>query len=89
METSEALSLLRENWWAIGLRGLVGIVVGVVAFLLPLPSMVALVWLFGAYAFLDGLFNLVTVWRRGRTRPWWAMALEGLLGIGAGLVSFI
>ena len=56
METSEALSLLRENWWAIGLRGLVDIVVGVVAFLLPLPSMVALVWLFGAYAFLDGLF---------------------------------
>jgi uncharacterized membrane protein HdeD (DUF308 family) len=83
------LALLRENWWAVTLRGIAGVVVGALAFLLPLTSMVALVWLFGAYAFLDGLFNLATVWRRGRTRPWWAMALEGLLGVGAGIVSFV
>ena len=85
----DALSILQENWWAIALRGLLGILIGIVAFVLPLPTMVALVWLFGAYAILDGLFNLVTVWRKGRTRPWWAMALEGVLGLGAGIVSFI
>ena len=84
-----ALSILQENWWAIALRGLLGILIGIVAFVLPLPTMVALVWLFGAYAILDGLFNLVTVWRKGRTRPWWAMALEGVLGLGAGIGSFI
>jgi uncharacterized membrane protein HdeD (DUF308 family) len=88
-ETLDALSVLRENWWAIALRGVIGILIGVVAFLLPLPTMIALVWLFGAYAILDGLFNLVTVWRRGRTRPWWAMALEGVLGLGAGIISFV
>jgi uncharacterized membrane protein HdeD (DUF308 family) len=81
--------LLRQNWWAIAVRGLIGILMGIIAFLLPLPSMVALVWLFGAYAFLDGLFNLVTVWRRGQIRPWWAMALEAVMGIGAGVISFI
>lgn len=84
-----ALSILQENWWAFGLRGLLGILIGIVAFVLPLPTIVALVWLFGAYAILDGLFNLVTVWRKGRMRPWWAMALEGVLGLGAGIVSFI
>jgi uncharacterized membrane protein HdeD (DUF308 family) len=88
-ETMDALSILRENWWAIALRGLIGILIGVVAFLLPIPTMIALVWLFGAYAILDGLFNLVTVWRRGRTRAWWAMALEGVLGLGAGIISFV
>ncbi len=88
-DAPQALSLLRENWWAIAFRGLVGILIGVIAFVLPVPSMVALVWLFGGYAFLDGLFNLVTVWRRGRTRPWWAMALEGVLGVGAGVISFV
>lgn len=88
-ETMDALSILRENWWAIALRGLIGILIGGVAFLLPITTMIALVWLFGAYAILDGLFNLVTVWRRGRTRPWWAMALEGVLGLAAGIVSFI
>ena len=88
-ETLNALSVLRENWWAIALRGVIGILIGGVALLLPLPTMIALVWLFGAYAILDGLFNLVTVWRRGRTRPWWAMALEGVLGLGAGIISFV
>lgn len=86
---TDAHSVLRENWWAIALRGLIGVLIGIVAFFLPLPTMVALVWLFGAYAFLDGLFNLIAVWRRGRTRPWWALALEGVLGLGAGIISFI
>jgi uncharacterized membrane protein HdeD (DUF308 family) len=71
------------------LRGVVGILIGIVAFLLPGPTLVALVWLFGAYAILDGLFSLATVWRRGRTRPWWAMVFEGLLGLGAGTISFV
>ena len=88
-DAAKALFLLRQNWWAIAVRGLIGILMGIIAFLLPLPSMVALVWLFGAYAFLDGLFNLVTVWRRGQIRPWWAMVLKGVVGIGAGFVSFI
>ena len=88
-ETVDALSILRENWWAIALRGLIGILIGGVAVLLPITTMLALVWLFGAYAILDGLFNLVTVWRRGRTRAWWAMALEGVLGLGAGIISFV
>jgi uncharacterized membrane protein HdeD (DUF308 family) len=58
------------------LRGVLGILIGIIALILPVTTMVALVWLFGAYAMLDGLFNLITVWRKGRTRPWWAMVLE-------------
>jgi uncharacterized membrane protein HdeD (DUF308 family) len=86
---SYGLSLLHENWWAIALRGAIGIVIGVVAFLLPFPTLVALVWLFGAYAFLDGVFSLVAVWRRGMTRSWWMMILEGILGIATGIMSFV
>jgi uncharacterized membrane protein HdeD (DUF308 family) len=85
----DALSVLQENWWAIALRGVLGILIGILAFVLPVTTLVALVWLFGAYAILDGLFNLITVWRKGRTRPWWAMVLEGILGVGAGIVSFV
>jgi uncharacterized membrane protein HdeD (DUF308 family) len=87
--TIAAISVLQDNWWAIALRGVVGILIGIVAFFLPGPTLVALVWLFGAYAILDGLFSLATVWRRGRTRPWWAMVFEGLLGLGAGTISFV
>jgi uncharacterized membrane protein HdeD (DUF308 family) len=87
--TTDAHSVLRENWWAVALRGLIGVLIGIIAFFLPLSTMIALVWLFGAYAFLDGLFNLIAVWRRGQTRPWWALVLEGVLGLGAGIISFV
>jgi uncharacterized membrane protein HdeD (DUF308 family) len=88
---SDALEVLSENWWAVALRGLVAIMTGIVAFLLPVPTMIALVWLFGAYAFLDGLFNLISVLRRRRTRsrPWWALVLSGIAGIATGVISFV
>jgi hypothetical protein len=53
--------VLGENRWATSLRGLLGILIGFIAFFLPLPTMIGLVWLFGAYAFLDGFFNLIGV----------------------------
>ena len=83
------LLLLSQFWWALALRGLVGILVGLVAFFLPLPTLTALVWLFGAYAFLDGLFNLIAVWRKTSARPWWSLLLEGIAGVAAGVVSFV
>lgn len=88
---SDALEVLSENWWAVALRGVVAIMTGIVAFLLPVPTMIALVWLFGAYAFLDGLFNLISVLRRRRTRsrPWWALVLSGIAGIATGVISFV
>jgi uncharacterized membrane protein HdeD (DUF308 family) len=83
-------SVLRENWWAMALRGLLGVVIGIIVFFVPLPAIIGLVWVFGIYALLDGAFNLIAVWRRrGSTRPWWPLALEAVLGIGAGIISIL
>jgi uncharacterized membrane protein HdeD (DUF308 family) len=39
---------------------------------------------------LDGLFNLVAAWRRtANRRPWWALLVSGVVGIGAGVISFV
>ncbi|ALA58427.1 conserved membrane protein of unknown function [Nitrospira moscoviensis] len=85
-----SVDVLAAHWWAVAVRGLVGILVGVVAFFLPIPTLIALVYLFGAYALLDGLFNLVAAWRRtGSRRPWWALVLSGVAGIAAAAVSFV
>ncbi len=80
---------LARNWWAIALRGVAAIIFGILAFVLPGITLAALVLLFGAYAFVDGVFSLVAAVRgRGGDEPWWALVIEGLAGIAAGLITF-
>ncbi len=81
--------LLANYWWAIALRGVAGIIFGVLAFVMPVLTLAALVMLFGAYALVDGIFNVVAAASgRSGARSWWALLVAGLVGIGAGLVTF-
>lgn len=76
------------NWWAVTLRGVLSVLVGLAAFFLPEATLYAVVYAFGAYALVDGIFTLVAgVRTRRETKRWWSLALEGLLGIGAGLAA--
>src|SRR5512132_1515067 len=80
---------LARNWWAIALRGVAAIIFGILAFVLPGITLAALVLLFGVYAFVDGVFSLVAAVRgRGGAVPWWALVIEGVAGIAAGLITF-
>lgn len=84
------LGRLPMRWWAIMLRGLLGILLGIVAFFMPVATLLALVYLFGAYVFFDGVFNLMAAWRHTNgQKPWWALLLSGIAGIGATAISFV
>lgn len=81
---------LPMRWWAIMLRGLLGILLGIVAFFMPVATLLALVYLFGAYAFFGGVLNLVAAWRQTKPqKPWWTLLLSGIAGIGAAVISFV
>jgi len=83
------LDSLTQNWWAVALRGLAGILFGIITFVSPGISIAALVLLFGAYAFADGVLSIVAaVHRRGADR-WWLLLLHGIVGIGAGVVTLL
>src|SRR3954447_26722572 len=77
---------MSNNWWVILLRG----IVGVTAFVSPGATLLALVFVWGAYALVDGAFALYMTYLAGRQqRRWWPYLLEGLAGIGAGILTFV
>jgi len=73
---------LARNWWVVVLRGVAGIVFGVITFFAPGISLAALVLLFGAYALVDGVLAVVTALRRHSTIDrWWLLMLQGDRGV--------
>ena len=81
--------VLARHWWAIALRGLAAIIFGILAFAMPGVTLTVLVLLFGAYALVDGIFNLIAaVSGRSGQQSWWMLLLEGLVSVAAGLVTF-
>lgn len=84
------LAVLAKNWWIVALRGVAAILFGILTAIVPGLSLAALVMLFGAYALIEGGFNIIAA-VRGATgdRPWWALLLEGLVSVAAGVIAFV
>lgn len=81
---------LYRNRWLFGLRGVLAIIFGVVAFLMPGMTAVALVFLFAAYAVLDGVLTIAASIRHRETNErWWLGLLEGIIDIAAGVIAFL
>lgn len=82
--------LMTQNWWAMALRGLLAVLFGIAAFMLPGVMLWFLVAIFGAYALVDGVFAVISAFRRDvRRERWWALLFEGVAGIGIGVLTFI
>ena len=82
-----ALSLAR-NWWALALRGAAAIVFGIIALFWPPAAVAALVAVFGAYALVDGILNLVAAVRAGRSgQRWGALVFEGIVSVLVGILT--
>jgi len=82
--------LFAPHWGWIALRGVAAIVFGLLAFALPGLTVAVMVAVWGAYALIDGVLALVAGWRiRDNGRPLWSVIVLGLLGIAAGVVTFV
>jgi uncharacterized membrane protein HdeD (DUF308 family) len=75
--------------WLI-VRGVAGVLIGVLAFLWPGITIAVLVGVFAAYAIIDGFTNLFLGMTHmpGQGRSW-AQVLQGVLGIAAGVLTLI
>jgi len=90
MPVTPMLDVLCRNWGWVALRGAVAVLFGIFAFLWPGVTLAALVIVWGAFALADGVLALVHAVRvRDRGRPFWSLVVVGLLGIAAGIVTFL
>lgn len=83
------LHALARNWWLILLRGICAIAFGVLAFVWPGATLIALVLLYGAFALADGVLALGAAISGGTPTPRWWLAVVGVLGVAAGVVTFL
>ena len=82
------IQLLARNWWALELRGALTIIFGLLALFMPAITLGALVLLYGIYALAEGIVLLVMSFNKQFTEHRWITLLQGLAGIGAGIVTF-
>src|SRR5437764_8918176 len=88
--TGTVADTLRRNWWLLALRGLAAVVFGVLAFVWPGATLITLVWLFGAFALVNGFLSLAVAAKAPKGYPrLGSLILGGLLGILAGLLAFV
>ena len=85
------LGLVARDWWVFAIRGIAALVFGVLAFIWPETTLTVLVFLFGAYVLVDGASLLVALARGDAVarRHAWAVGVTGVLGIVAGVVTFM
>jgi uncharacterized membrane protein HdeD (DUF308 family) len=88
-DTHRISTALAQNWWAVAIRGLLGIGFGLIVLAMPGVTMLSLAYLFGAYAVLDGVFAIVSAFRAARLhRHWGLLVFEGAAGVLAGALAW-
>jgi uncharacterized membrane protein HdeD (DUF308 family) len=82
-------TLLTRHWWAVGLRGLLAILFGILALVLPGVTVIVLIALFGAYVLIDGIVAIYLAFRgRANNRNWGWLLVEGIAGVLIGIITF-
>jgi len=82
--------LLSRSWWMPAVRGVIGIVFGVLALTWPNITLLTLVALFAAYALLGGVVaTACALQNRGKSEDWWLLLVLGLTGIVTAAIAIL
>jgi uncharacterized membrane protein HdeD (DUF308 family) len=90
VSATDALSdVLAESWWAVGLRGLLGIAFGLICILVPTAAIFALILLFAAYMLVDGVLAIASGIKAARNgERWGLLILGGFVDLAVGAIAF-
>jgi uncharacterized membrane protein HdeD (DUF308 family) len=81
-------SIAPANWGWYLARGVLLIVLGLLAAFMPAAAVYVFALLFAAFSFADGLLNIVAGLRGAahHRQRWWALVLSGLVGVAVGVL---
>ena len=80
---------LHEHWVLFLIEGIILVVLGLIAIIVPPIATLAVELLFGWLFLLSGVVGLITTfWMRDAPGFWWSL-LSGVLGIAAGIVLLV
>jgi uncharacterized membrane protein HdeD (DUF308 family) len=88
--TPSFINELTGRWWVLLLRGVAAIGFGILAFVWPGMTLLTLVFLYGAFALVDGVFAVIGAmvgWVRSTSA--WLLVAAGILGIVVGLLTLM
>jgi uncharacterized membrane protein HdeD (DUF308 family) len=81
-------TLAAQNWGMFVLRGIVALALGVLAFAAPAPTLAALIFVFAAYAIVDGILA-IAFGVSAPGGPQWLLVIAGILGIAIGVYTVV
>src|SRR6202047_3187352 len=81
-------STLKRNWTVVAARGVLGLIIGLIAVLFPGPTLLSLVGRFAVFLIIDGILAIVAgVRAASKHERWGFLTFEGIVGIVAGLLA--
>jgi uncharacterized membrane protein HdeD (DUF308 family) len=82
--------IYRLSWWALFLRGLLGVAVGVLVLVRPLESIAAFALVIAWWAIFSGFTTTVhAVELKPVVKHWWVVLLSGLAGVAFGVAALV
>ncbi|NUB07286.1 uncharacterized membrane protein HdeD (DUF308 family) [Azospirillum brasilense] len=79
----------RERWWPFILEGVIDLAAGVVAVVAPTATILAFVWLSGAWAVVSGVMMIAAAIRLRTSHGKWWLGFGGLVSIVWGILLFV
>jgi uncharacterized membrane protein HdeD (DUF308 family) len=79
---------VREHWVLFLIEGIVLVVLGVLAILVPMVATIAVAILLGWLLFISGVVGLITTFMMRNAPGFWWSLLSAVLGIVAGIILF-
>jgi uncharacterized membrane protein HdeD (DUF308 family) len=90
-EPRRAKATVSGNWGWFLFRGILALALGIIALLFPLSAVFAFTMVFAVFAFVDGLFSLISGIRGARHKEerWGSLIFRGIVGILVGALFLI